>query len=192
MVWIVSIAIVVVIGGLWATFTARRLDAIQTNVQKSRFVLEHALNARSRASIDIAKSGMLDAAGSVLLMDIAREANDASIYPVIDDGLNAITVTDDAGNVVTFTDSHDYPDRLALESELSRTLRLVVDEMDDDERDSEQLKRLQSSRDAVRLTRRFHNMHVASAQRVRNGRLARLLRLHGNSALPHPVDLDDE
>lgn len=191
---LVVLAIVILVG-LWASLRARRLDGIQTNVQKSRFVLEHALNARSRASIEVAKSGALDAAGAVLLLDIAREANDASIYPIVDDGLDAITIEDEAGKPLLIASQSARPDRLDIESELSRVLRLVVDDMDSDDfgyRDEELFERLEKTRDNVRLTRRFHNIHVANARRVRRSRLARIFRIHGNSALPRTVDLDDE
>ncbi|MFP7706820.1 hypothetical protein [Trueperella sp. LYQ141] len=90
------------------------------------------------------------------------------------------------------TQSADMPDRLVLESELSRALRYTVDELADNERDDPAITELNQRRVAVQMTRRFHNNHVAQARRVRKSKLVRVLRLAGNAPEPRTVNLDDE
>ena len=82
----------------------------------------------------------------------------------------------------------EAPDRLIIESELSRALRHSVDEL---EATSPELDHLHQARVSVQMTRRFHNNHVSQARRVRKSPLVRTLRLQGNAPEPVTVNLDD-
>ncbi|WHU61361.1 hypothetical protein QEV13_01565 [Trueperella pyogenes] len=182
--WYVLLAVGVLGVGVVASFLARSLDRIHKNVMKSRVALERALTDRAQAALHVAQSGSLDAASSIVLADLAIEAIAASVYPIVDDGLDAISIGDDA--VLAGRES-DPPDRLSLESELSRALRHSVDQL---ERGSG-MEDLERARVAVQMTRRFHNNHVAQARRVRKNPLVRLLHLQGHAPEPQMVNLDD-
>lgn len=193
---LIAVLAILVIVGIAASLKARKLDALHKNVTKSRVALENALLARSQASTELALAGTVDMAGSILLADVANEAREAAIYPIVDDGLDRIKIRDVDGKIHGGgpVPAEESPDRLNLESELSRVLRLTVDELDCSElgQDAAALERLNATRDSVRMTRRFHNIHVAQARRERRKFLARTFRLHGSAPAPRTVDLDDE
>ncbi|AHU88808.1 hypothetical protein QEV69_08980 [Trueperella pyogenes] len=182
--WYVLLAVGVLGVGVVASFLARSLDRIHKNVMKSRVALERALTDRAQAALHVAQSGALDAASSIVLADLAIEAIAASVYPIVDDGLDAISIGDDA--VLAGRES-DPPDRLSLESELSRALRHSVDQLEC----GSGMEDLERARVAVQMTRRFHNNHVAQARRVRKNPLVRLLHLQGHAPEPQMVNLDD-
>ena len=169
-----------------ATLYARSLDRVHKNVMKSRVALERALADRAQAALRVARSGVLDVASSIVLADLATEAIEAAAYPIVDDGLDAIDI-DDEGRALTGR-AGEAPDRLSLESELSRALRHSVDQLDSAPPELEGLER---ARIAVQMTRRFHNNHVAQARRVRRHAFVRLLHLHGRAPEPPMVNLDD-
>lgn len=193
---LIALVAILVIVAISASLKARKLDALHKNVTKSRVALENALLARSQAATELALAGAVDMAGSILLADVANEAREAAIYPIVDDGLDRIKIRDAEGNIHGGGPIHaeESPDRLNLESELSRVLRLTVDELDSSELgdNSGPLERLNETRDSVRMTRRFHNIHVAQARRERRKFLARTFRLQGSAPAPRTVDLDDE
>lgn len=183
---LVVVAVLVVVG-LVATLRARSLDQIHKNVTKSRIALERALAERATAALEVARAGVLDVASAVVVNGVAGEALAASREPIVDDGWEAITIADDAGRALPASAPEERPDRLLLESELSRVLRHSVDQLDSDTR----LAALNQARVAVQMTRRFHNIHVSQARRVRKSTLVRLLRLGGNAPEPQTVNLDD-
>ncbi|QJC21724.1 hypothetical protein [Arcanobacterium buesumense] len=185
---IVALCVVVIV-----TTQARRLDALHKKILTSRAALENALHARARTAINVAQSGVLDMAGSVVLANAAKECGDSAGYDLVADGLN---IVDDVKfePVGRADGSFIQHDRLALESELSRVLRYTVDELEDEDivGHEQLLERLAQARQSVRMTRRFHNIHVVGAQRIRRQLLARIFRTYGNASWPQTVDLDDE
>lgn len=188
---VVAVVLVLVLA-VFATRKARKLDAMHKNVVKSRVALERALFDRSRRSVELSRLGVLDVASAVLLADVAGEAMDAASAPLVDDGLQSIVITDDAGEPIA--QQYTAP-RVLIESELSKVLRMTVDGLDCSEIDEEAktaIDALNKSRETVRLTRRFHNNHVALARRARSTFGARALRLYGKTTQPLTVDLDDE
>ncbi|MDP9807155.1 hypothetical protein J2S70_001737 [Trueperella bonasi] len=179
--------IALVLAGVVATLKARSLDRIHKNVTKSRIALERALVERAQATLEVSRSGVLDVASAVVLADIAKEALEVSAHPIVNDGWESITIEDSEGNLLSGT-AGDRPDRQLIESELSRSLRHSVDELDSD---TPELSRLHAARTAVQMTRRFHNNHVSQAKRVRRSALIRTMRLHGHAPEPLMVNLDD-
>lgn len=193
--WLLLILVIaVIVVAAMAIYSARKLDSLNTAVTKSRKLLENALLARSHSAYDVATGDVLDIAGAVVLADAAQEASEAAIYPIVDDGLDSLNLSaqdgSEYGDLGAKRDGA-RPDRLSIESELSRALRLTVDELDEGA-DSPLLDRLEQNRQTVRLARRFHNNHVAQARRVRRSPIVRILRLHGSAPEPRTVDLDDE
>lgn len=189
---IIVVVLVLITLGVLAILKARKLDAMHKNVVKSRIVLERALFDRSRRAIEVSRMGVLDIASSVLLADVAEEAIAAASAPLVDDGLQSIVITDTDGQPVA--QQYDAP-RVVIESVLSRALRMTVDGLDCDEIDEsakEAIHALNKARESVRLTRSFHNNHVALARRARSTAIARMFRLYGRTTQPLTVDLDDE
>ncbi|MFT0848460.1 hypothetical protein VR010_11995 [Actinomycetaceae bacterium L2_0104] len=186
--WLVLAVAIIAIFGIVVTFRARRLDALNRTVAKSRRALEHALTARAQYAHDFATCGALDMAGAILLTDSADTCLREGMQPIIDDGLDRIEQFD-----------FDRPEREArdrrdLESNLSRTLRLTVDELDASELAPGQqafYDRLEKARLEVKMTRNFHNSHVAQVRRVRATILARIFPIAGRAPWPQTVDMDD-
>lgn len=181
------LGILLVVTGIVAMLKARSLDRVHKNVTKSRIALERALVDRAQAAREVARSGVLDVASAVVLANVATEAIEASAHPIVDDGWEAIAIEDGAGQTL-HTVGQEAPDRLIIESELSRALRHSVDEL---EATSPELDHLHQARVSVQMTRRFHNNHVSQARRVRKSPLVRTLRLQGNAPEPVTVNLDD-
>ena len=181
------LGILLVVTGIVAMLKARSLDRVHKNVTKSRIALERALVDRAQAAREVARSGVLDVASAVVLANVATEAIEASAHPIVDDGWEAIAIEDDAGQTLHAV-GQEAPDRLIIESELSRALRHSVDEL---EATSPELDHLHQARVSVQMTRRFHNNHVSQARRVRKSPLVRTLRLQGNAPEPVTVNLDD-
>ena len=172
---------------LYASLTARRLDRLNRLVNKSRRALEHALTARAQYASDFANCGALDIAGAILLAESADLCLRAGMRPIVDDGLDTIVELDAVRN--------DAGDRRDLESNLSRTLRLTVDEVTESELPEEALpfaRKLERARLDVRMTRSFHNSHVAQVHQVRRAPLVSFLHLYGRAPVPSTVDMDDE
>ncbi|VEI12486.1 hypothetical protein [Trueperella bialowiezensis] len=178
--------VVLVLAGVVISLQARSLDRVHKNVTKSRIALERALVERAKAALHVARSGVLDAASSVVLAGVATEALEASANPIVNDGWEDIRVEDSEGKALT--PGLDAPDRLVIESELSRALCHSVDQLDTA---SPELDRLTNARIAVQMTRRFHNNHVSQARRLRKSVLVRMLRLQGSAPEPITVNLDD-
>ncbi|MDY5127159.1 hypothetical protein ACRQF6_05470 [Actinotignum sp. GS-2025f] len=192
--WLALVAgVVLLLLGLSAVVAARRLDRLHTTLLKSRRAVEQALAARARTAYDMAMSGELDMAGALILTDSAQRVLSASMLPVVADGLEALP-----GDT-----RDDLPDpavaareRRAVESELSRALRLTVDELDPnditDAAAREFYRRLERARLDVRMTRSFHNSHVDQARRVRNSRILSIFPIAGHAPVPQTIDIDDE
>ncbi|WP_297566291.1 hypothetical protein [uncultured Arcanobacterium sp.] len=198
--WLILCALGVVAFLIWAFCVARKLNALHTKVLKSRKALELALIVRAQKAEEMASSGALDIASAVLLQAAAHDALIYAQLPIVNDGLDAfINIDLPPASELAEKDRNDIIEnpagaRLAVESELSRTLRLTIDGLasTDFTPAQEQIyKSLQRSRENIRLTRAFHNLHVSQARRVHRKRLTRIFHLAGNAPSPHTVDIDD-
>lgn len=168
MTWLFIVVGVLLLLGVYLTWTAGRLDRIHLWVDESRAVLESELLRRSSVVLDIAASGLLDPATSVLLADAAsreRGESRADTYQA-DSDLTAVLVA-------AFADPEDFA------------------EMREDAAVSEALDELESACRKVAHVRRFHNGIVRGAQRLRRKRLVRWLGLAGHATYPQPVEFDD-
>ena len=161
----------VVVGGLlvaWLTWTANRLDRMHHRIDVARASLDTQLLRRSCAALELATSGALDPARSLLLVDAAHEARAAA--------------------------GEDFE---GAESDLSEALRAVladqheIDSLRADPGVGPLLDELAGACRKVELARRFHNDVVTSARTLRSRRRVRWLRLAGRAAALHTVDLDD-
>lgn len=183
----------------WVWVAASRLDRLHRKVGASRAVVDAQLVRRATVAAELATSGLLDPVSSVLVGEAAWEAlsaggpEDATLPPDLRRLLaaeRADHLTDERGPQLTV-------DRGSIESELSATLREVLDDPDEvaalraDPTGNELADALGSAWYRVQLARRFHNEAVAQATSARRGPLVRLLRLAGHAPVPHSLELDD-
>lgn len=191
---LVILLVLTVLVILYAFATARRLDKLNRLVVKSRQALERALTARAQYAHEFSAVGGLDIAGAILLAEAADMCLRAGMRPIVADNFDSFAEFDHP-DVALESHPGSADDRRTLESNLSRTLRLTVDEMSGDEipEESRQLaSQLDRARLDVRMTRSFHNSHVAQVHQVRRAPLVSLFRLYGRAAVPSTVDMDDE
>jgi hypothetical protein len=166
--WLTLVVPVLLAAALWFTWTANRLDRMQHRIDVARASLDGLLLRRSATSLELATSGALDPARSLLLVDAAHQARAAT--------------------------GEEVP---SAESDLSEALRAVfadaaeVHELRAATDVGPLLDELAGECRKVELARRFHNDMVGSARALRTRRRVRWFRLAGHSPQPHTVDLDD-
>jgi hypothetical protein len=138
-------------------------------LEVARASLDTQLLRRSGAALELATSGALDPARSLVLLDTAHHARAVS-----------------------------EQDMESAQSDLSQALRAVFSDTADiralraDPHLAPLLDELAGSCRKVELARRFHNDVVTSARALRSRRRVRWLRLGGRAAAPTTVNLDDQ
>lgn len=165
---IVALVLLVALLAWYLTYTASRLDRLHGRVEGARAALDAQLVRRATATLELAGSGLLDPASSVLLADAAHAARVAG---------------DD--------------ERELAESNLSTTLRAALTEeavaaLRDEPGGDEALADLASSSQRVCLARRFHNDAVRATGVLRRQRVVRWGRLAGTASMPGTFEIDDE
>lgn len=171
----------------WVWITANRIDRLHRKVAASRAVVDTQLLRRASAASTLSASGLLDPVSSVLIGEAAWASISAG--------------RTDTGGIAPLPAGIAAPapeaDRGWLESELSATLREVLDdpaeiaELRDEPGGAELLDALADAWYRVQLARRFHNEAVAQAQRMRRGWAVRTFRLAGRAPMPQTLELDD-
>lgn len=186
MTWSETTVLVVVLValGVWALWVAAsRLDRLHRKVAASRVALDSQLVRRASAALELALSGELDPASSLLVAEAATA--------VVDDEGAAPTV-----QAALRLEGLGAP-RERAESDLSATLRSALDDPDEVRElragppGDVLLGTLAATWYRAQLARRFHNEAVAQAQRVRRSWYVRVFRLAGRAPLPQTVELDD-
>ncbi|MDQ4084381.1 MAG: hypothetical protein M3165_01035 [Actinomycetota bacterium] len=168
MEWLVLVAALLVAFAVLLSWTAGRVDRLHHRIEGARAGLEAQLMHRSGATLELAASGLLDPARSLLLLDAAHQAR-----------------------------ASDRPDRELAESDLSQALAASLgDEAEirrlrEDPEVHELLAELGNACRKVELARRFHNDVVASALALRRNRVVRWFGLAGRAAMPATVEMDD-
>lgn len=184
---------VLVLGlALWFVWVAAsRLDRLHHKVVASRLALQAQLDRRVRTSLDLASSGLLDPASSVLVADAAFAVTESSERA-------DPKAPDEPSSSEAFALTGLPADREGAESELSVTLRSVLGDAETvaglraSEPGAELVGDLGAAWYRAQLARRFHNEAVAQAQRARRPRPVRWLRLAGRAPSPQTVELDDQ
>lgn len=167
--WLVAGFVVLLVLGLWLWWTANRLDRMHHRIDVARATLDTQLLRRSGAALELATSGALDPARSLVLVDSAHQARAAP-----------------------------RDDFEAAESDLSEGLRAVFADAAEvralglSPGTGELLDELAGGCRKVQLARRFHNDVVVSARVLRSRRRVRWLRLAGRAVELETVDLDDD
>ncbi len=165
---VVVAAGVLVVIGLYLRGLAGRLDRLHVRVEAGWDALDAQLVRRTAAALELAHSGLLDPATSVLL---AEEAYGAQTAP--------------------------RRDRPTAESELTGALHASLPDTDtvamveESARGRELLAALRVACARVVLARRFYGDAVSSTRTLRDRRLVRWLRLAGTAPYPRPFDMDD-
>jgi len=181
-----------------------RLDRLHRRVGASRAVLEAQLMRRAAVAAELATGGLLDPVSSVIVGDAAWAAleagGEAAGGQQVPTELAALLATGPNGPVRAAPDGPDGPggiDRSQVESELSATLREVLNdaeevaELHDDPTGGEVLEELAAAWYRVQLARRFHNDAVTQTRAARRSVFVRVLRLAGSAPEPVTLELDD-
>ena len=157
----------VVLMCVYVSWRAGRLDRLHHRVDAARTALDLALVRRSSVALELATSGLLDPATSLLL-----------------------------AGAVHGTRSENRPRDLA-ESDLTRALRAAFSQPDfraslsGKEGADELLAEVEAAAHQVFLARKFYNDVVAATRDARRRPLARILRLSGRARAPEFFEMDD-
>ncbi len=163
---IVAVAVAILVG-VYVSWRAGRLDRLHARVETARAALDAALVRRSSVALELAASGVLDPATSLLLAGAAHDAR---------------TVGE--------------PNELA-ESDLTRALRAALGQpgfrgaLAERGRGDDLLAELEAAAQQVFLARKFYNDAVAVTRAARRRWLARILRLAGGAPRPEFFEIDD-
>jgi hypothetical protein len=166
--WAFTAALAVLALALYLSWTAGRIDRLHARIDAAKAALDAQLVRRASIILELATSGLLDPATSMVLVVAAHEAREA-----------------------------EPAERELAESDLSRALRAVfaepesVDAVRADPGGAELLAELTAAVRRVAMARRFHNDAVRATQAVRRQRLVRYLRLAGRAPMPPSFEADD-
>lgn len=163
---IVLVTAVVVLLAVYVSWRAGRLDRLHARLEAARAALDAALLRRNCVAVELASSGLLDPATSVLLAEAAHDAR--------------------AGT----------RQRELAESDLSRALRAAFGQPDfrtslDGRGAEDLLAELEAAAHQVFLARKFYNEAVSAVISARRRFLVRALRLAGRVPAPEFFEIDD-
>jgi hypothetical protein len=153
--------------GMYVSWRGGRIDRLHARVDMARAALDATLLRRSSVALELATSGLLDPATSLLL-----------------------------ASAVHGTRGGDRPRDLA-ESDLTRALRAAFGQPDfraslgGKEGADELLAEVEEAAHQVFLARKFYNDLAAATRDARRRPLARLLRLSGRAETPVFFEMDD-
>jgi len=157
----------VAIMGVYVSWRAGRLDRLHARLEAARAALDAALVRRSSVALELASSGLLDPATSLLLAGAAHDARSAR-------------------------DDRELP-----ESDLTRALRAAFGQpgfrssLDSRGGADEVLTEIESAAHQVFLARKFYNDAVGTIRAARRRPLVRVLRLAGSAPLPDFFEIED-
>ena len=165
--YVVLAILVVVIMGVYVSWRAGRLDRMHHRTDGARTALDLALVRRSSSAYELAASGLLDPATSLLLEDAVRTTKDGS-----------------------------QPKDLA-ESDLTRALRAAFSQpgfrlsLTEKDGAEELVDEVEAAAHQVFLARKFYNDVAARTIEARRRPLARVFSLAGTAARPAFFEMDD-
>jgi hypothetical protein len=156
--------------GVYVSWRAGRIDRLHARVEMARAALDVTLLRRSSVALELATSGLLDPATSLLLASAVYGTRDST--------------------------STGRPRDLA-ESDLTRALRAAFSQPDfraslsGKEGADELLAEVEAAAHQVFLARKFYNDVVAATREARRRPLVRILRLSGRAGTPEFFEMDD-
>lgn len=167
----VLLAVIIIALLVWVLSSgARSLDRLHKRIIATKIVLQAELVRKASVAAELANSGLLDPATSLVLAEVARAQVAADPDPLL---------------------------RTAEESTLSGALRAALgEEADVAELSKSDLGETLANELAdvwyrAVLARRFHNDAVSQCLRVRSRRSVRWFHLAGRMELPRTVEFDD-
>jgi hypothetical protein len=171
MTWtiVVLVILAVVLWSFYISWRASRLDRLHNRVEAARTSLDLALVRRASAASELASSGQLDPATSLLLADAVRRVRGAA-----------------------------PAERDLAESDLTRALRATLGDADfrkelvGDDGAAELVTEVEDAAQRVFIARKFYNDLAGRTVDARRRPLARVLRLYGGALRPAFFDMDDE
>ena len=181
---IVIVVAIVLFLGVYVSWRAGRLDRMHTRLDASRAALEVTLVRRSSVVLELASSGFLDPATSLLLADAALEARGDSEPASVE------------RSQLELASSRLAQTELA-QSNLSRALRAAFAQpgvrasLASQDSAAELLAELEAAAHQVLVARKFYNTAVAVTREARRKPLVRVLRLAGKAGRPEFFEMDD-
>ncbi|WP_016905465.1 membrane protein [Streptomyces xiaopingdaonensis] len=166
---LIWIAVVLLLVGVYLSWTAGRLDRLHARIDAARAALDAQLLRRASIAQELATAGVLDPASSMVLYQAAHDARSA-----------------------------EEEQREVAESELTQALRAVFEEGEQVAAvraapgGEEATGELAASVRRVPMARRFHNDAVRAARALRRHRKVRWFRLAGHAPFPLAFEMDDE
>lgn len=164
---VLVVALIVLFGG-YLSWTATRLDRLHVRLDAARVALDAQLIRRSAATLELARSGLLDVATAVILATAARSAQIA-----------------------------DEEEREPAESALTRDLRAAFDDPEElaqlreTPEGADLVQELAAAMRRVQLARRFYNESVRAVRQIRAYRRVRYFRLAGRAPEKPTFEIDD-
>ena len=182
---VATAVVMVLLAVAWyLSYSAARLDRLHAKVEGAMSALDAQLVRRAEATLELATSGAVDPATSLLLADAASQALERHTHqPLSHDPLDGQTFAGREDTEANLTEAL----RAALQEDTVAALRGEVEGPG-----ASGLSRVAASALRVQLARRFHNDAVREVRRVRAKMVVRLFRLAGHAGLPQPVDFDDD
>lgn len=172
--WLSWLLFVLVALGWYLSYTAVRLDRLHIRLGGTLAALDAQLVRRAEGALELANSGFLDAATSLILASAASEA------------LDTAAASAEAGAVDESAESD-----LTEAIEVALTPETVAAIRSRGPMGDQLLDRLASAGARAQLARRFHNDAVTDVRRVRTKLAVRVFHLAGHTDLPHTVEFDD-
>jgi hypothetical protein len=178
--------------GVYVSWRAGRIDRLHARVDMARVALDVTLLRRSSVAQELATSGLLDPATSLLLAEAVHGTR------VNHPGGSGLVATGGKASWVVppRQQSGERPRDLA-ESDLTRALRAAFSQpgfrasLSGKEGADELLAEVEEAAHQVYLARKFYNDLVAVTRDARRRPLARVLRLSGRAPAPVFFEMDD-
>jgi hypothetical protein len=162
---IVALATIAILG-VYVSWRAGRLDRLHTRLDAARAALDVALVRRSSIALELASSGLLDPATSLLLAGAAHDARSACSQELPQSDLTrALRAVFGQPGFRSSLNGREGAEELLAE--------------------------LEGAAYQVFLARKFYNDAVATTRAARSLPLARMLRLAGGAALPDFFEIED-
>lgn len=166
--WVALAVVVLALIILYLSSTAGRLDRLHHRVEAGLDALDAQLQRRAAATMELAGSGLLDPASSVVLADAAAGS------------------VEGAGPLERTQAESDLSAALAAVFESGEQVDAVVSEPQGDAMIAE----LSGACHKAEMSRRFYNDAVRACGQVRQHRLVRAFRLAGHAPFPRSAEFD--
>jgi hypothetical protein len=183
---------IVAITGVYVSWRAGRLDRLHARVETARAALDAALVRRSSVTLEIASSGLLDPAASVLLADLAHDARSAQSGRELAES----DLTRALRTVFSGPDVRESLEQGPLEPGQFGPGQFGPGQSEPAQFEPKQgadelIGELESTAHQVFIARKFYNDAVAVTMAARRRPLARMLRLAGGAPMPEFFEIDD-